>query len=120
MRRTLLALASLFVLTTAGVCDSTDTTSPDGSAVGSYTLVSVNGQSLPATFEQSTITGGSLVMSASTFTYTEHRTGQADHVTSGTWTQSGTSLTFHPTSEGDNQDATGTVSGSQLTVNGGD
>ena len=119
MRRTLFALASLFVLTTAGVWDSTDTTSPDG-LVGTYTLVSVNGQSLPATFEQSTITGGSIVISASTFTYTESRTGQANHVTSGTWSQSGSTITFHPTSAGDNQDATGTLSGSQLTIDATD
>jgi hypothetical protein len=122
MRRTLLALASLFVLTTAGVCDSTDTTSPDGNGiVGTYTLVSVNGQTLPATFEQSTITGGSVVITASnTFTYTESRSGQANHVTSGTWSQSGSTYTFHPTSAGDNTDATGTLSGSQLTIDATD
>jgi hypothetical protein len=111
----------LFVLTTAGVCDSTDTTSPNGDdLVGTYTLISVNGQPLPATFEQSTITGGSIVITASSFTYTETRSGQANHVTSGTWSRSGSAITFHPTSAGDDQDAAGTLSGSQLTVDGGD
>jgi len=116
MRRALVALVSLFVLTTAGVCDSTDTTSPEGVA-GTYTLVSVNGQNLPATTQDGTITAGSLTINANnTFSFSETRTGQAAQVASGTWSVSGSTYTFHPTSAGDNEDATGTINGNTATI----
>jgi hypothetical protein len=115
MRRALLALCSLFVLTTAGVCDSTST--EPGGIVGSYTLVSVNGQQPPIQFEQSTITGGSATVNANnTFTFTENIQGLGAHVITGTWAQSGSTYTFHPTSEQDSEDATATLSGSTLTI----
>jgi hypothetical protein len=116
MRRALLALCSLFVLTTAGVCDSGSTTEA-GSIVGSYTLVSVNGQNLPAQFDQMTITAGSATVSANnTFTFSETVEGLGPNVITGTWSQSGSTYTFHPTSEQDSEDGTATLSGSTLTI----
>jgi hypothetical protein len=114
MRRALTALCALFLLTTAGVCG--DDPSSAAAIVGTYTLVSVNGHALPAPFEQSTITSGSIVVNAdNTFTYTENHSGSAAHVTSGTWSLSGSTYTFHPTAAGET-DGTGTLSGTTLTI----
>ena len=115
MRRALAALCALFLLTTAGTCGDEPTTT---AIVGSYTLVSVNGHALPAPFENTTITGGSVTVNANnTFTYVENRVNNVTQTITGTWSVSGSTYTFHPTSEQDGSDATGVLSGTTLTIN---
>jgi hypothetical protein len=116
MRRALLALCSLFVLTTAGVCDS-DSTSPGGSIVGTYTLATVDSHQLPAEFDQGTLSAGSATVGESTFTLSLTLQGLGAQVITGTWSQSGSTYTFVPSDAEDASDnGQGTLSGSTLTI----
>jgi hypothetical protein len=117
MRRILFAL-SLFLLTSAGTCDD-DPASPD-SVVGTYALASIDGDALPAsigagTQDARTVTAGSMTLNANnTFSFSETSSAGTDAV-SGTWTLSGSTITFDPSEPGDTN-ATAVVSGNTLSL----
>jgi len=120
MRRALLALCSLFLLTTAGTCDSTST--EPTAIVGTYALTTIDTHALPTTFEEGTVTAGSATVGAdNTFSFSVTFQGLGSVVVaSGTWSQSGSTYTFHPTNEQNSEDGQGTLSGSTLTITSSD
>jgi hypothetical protein len=95
----------------------------DTAIVGTWTLQSVNGDPLPANFQDgeftAQITAGTAVVSADgTFSYSETWDGESD-ITSGTWTKSGDTYTFQPNElVGENTQVPGyaTVSGNTMTL----
>jgi hypothetical protein len=114
------------VVATALAC-STSSTSPSASIAGTYVLASVNGESLPAIVtnagDTAVVVTDTLALSAS-LTYTRHvvdtlrSQGSApvlySHVSSGTYAQSGTSITF--TDAVTNGSATGTIDNGVITI----
>lgn len=107
MRGTLAALA---VLAAVGCSDSTG---PSGqSAVGTYTLVAIDGDPLPYEFFGSEIRSGSLVLRADkTFTATTTDDVSTESE-SGTYAHSGSTITF-TTSEGS---VNGTYNGTTIEI----
>ena len=97
MRRVLLAVAT-FALLGASCPDSSSSTGNSTSYVGTYTLITAGGSSLPASNGNGqTISSGSLSLTSSnTFTYTENRTSGVN-TSSGTYSLSGVNITFTPT-----------------------
>jgi hypothetical protein len=106
MRSVLLAAMSALVLVTA--CSSSDSSSPGASAIGTYNLVSVNGAALPATTQndatiKTEILSGTFVVNADE-SFSEARQGRITlnggapspitATQTGTWTVSGTQLSF--------------------------
>jgi hypothetical protein len=114
MRRLMLALAAVALV----ACNSDSSTSPSANAaVGTWTLVKANNQTLPATDPEdgNIIQSGSVSFTADLkFTYTEHRS-TGTNTTSGSYTISGNNINFTPTNP-DEGTATGVISGNQLTV----
>lgn len=123
MRRVLLAAAT-FALLGFSCPDSSSTTGGSTSYVGTYTLISAGGHSLPAPSGDSTqtITAGNVTLSSDgTFVYNETRNPvQGNQGSSGTYTISGVDITFNPSKAGDTG-ATGvfTNNGATLTVTPG-
>jgi len=139
----MLARISLVLLLVGAVACSSDdgeTTGPvETSIAGVYSLVSVDGAPMPYLIfedvnEKSECTGGSLTLTngagvnRGTFVtrvqlrFEEKATGTAhnnERTIDGTWERDGSSLTLDD--DGDNQpEATATVSGNRLTLNGVD
>jgi len=120
-------LAVLLALSTiAADCpfgDSSNSTGTDASAVvGSWTLQSVNGDPLPASFDDNgntvQITAGSATINANnTFTYSETWDGSQD-VTNGTWAKDGNTYVFTPNAVVGEVQVPGyvTVSGNTMTL----
>lgn len=121
--RTTIALALL-----AGLigCSSDSTTSADTAYLGSYTLISVNSQSVPAVIaqtptEKDEIVSGTLTLNANaTFaavlSYRQTISGNVTTVPfaiTGTWTRSGNSFELKDTT---GQTSTATFSNNQLTA----
>jgi lipocalin-like protein len=118
MRR--IALLGLVAVALAA-CNN-DSTAPNGSAIGSYTLVTVNGSSLPVNFGNGTVTSDVLTLSANG-TYTDQTvySGSGTQVEQGNWSISNNLITFNDQTDGIVY--TGSLSGNVLTesfsVNGG-
>lgn len=123
MRRLILALGAVLLL----ACGGSDSTGPDGSIVGSYTLQTVNGNNLPWRFlvfgnDWAEITGGSGNINnggtySLTFNYRVMESGQTttfSETSIGTYVQNGNAVTF--TDQSDGSSASGTVTGSQISV----
>ena len=106
MRSALLATMSMIALLSA--CNGSDGSGPGVTAVGAYTLVSVNGSPVPAVTQndatiKTEVLSGTLVMGGG-YAFTESRQGritlnggtpsQITATQSGTWSKSGTRLTF--------------------------
>ena len=117
-------LLLLSLLATVASCDPAAVTSLAGDAiVGTFTLQSVNGDPLPAAFndngQQVQITAGTFTINGNaTFTYSETWDGQAD-VTTGTWSKNGNTYTFDPTEtqqEPTQTNGYATLSGSTMTL----
>lgn len=107
--------------------DDDDPAGPDTSFAGTYSLISISSQPLPATvFQDATmqiqVTNGQLVLNASnawsgSITVVTTTTGApiTDNLAAGgTFTRSGNTFTF--TDESDQSTFTGTLSGDQLTA----
>jgi hypothetical protein len=106
MRPALLAAISMIALLSG--CSSTDSNGPGTSAIGTYALVSVNGSALPATTQndatiKTEILSGTFVVNADE-SFSESRQGRITlnggtpspitATQTGTWTVSGTELSF--------------------------
>jgi hypothetical protein len=128
MRRLLVLAMALTTTLTAGGCS--DSTSPGNSLSGTYTLRSVNGQPLPATFASPgyslEVLSGRIDLDAQgnysgTTTYRETYTGQQPDTYTDTilgyWTLSGNQITLVDTQTGDQY--FGTVSGNDITLTDG-
>ena len=114
------------VVATALACSSSST-SPSASIAGTYVLATVNGESLPAIVtnagDTAVVVTDTLALTAS-LTYTRHvvdtlrSQGSASvlfsHVSSGTYAQSGTSITF--TDGVTDSSATGTIVAGVITI----
>jgi hypothetical protein len=114
------------VVATALAC-SKSSTSPSASIAGTYVLATVNGESLPAIVtnagDTAVVVTDTLALTAS-LTYTRHvvdtlrSQGSASvpysHVSSGTYAQSGTSITF--TDGVTDSSATGTIVAGVITI----
>jgi len=114
------------VVATALAC-SKSSTSPSTSTAGTYVLATVNGESLPAIVtnagDTAVVVTDTLALTAS-LTYTRHvvdtlrSQGSASvlfsHVSSGTYAQSGTSITF--TDGVTDSSATGTIVAGVITI----
>ncbi|HEX2166209.1 MAG TPA: hypothetical protein VHG09_03125 [Longimicrobiales bacterium] len=125
MRR-LVALA--LILPILAACDD-DPTEPDNSHVGTYTLVSVDGETVPVAIDEGdgvlTISDGTVTLNANgTFaididiSFTEgEQTTPEDLALTGTYTRSGNTVTF--SGHDDEGFETATISGDVLTTTGG-
>lgn len=125
----LVALTTLVSTLTVACGDDDDGTGPGSDIVGTYTLRSVNGQSLPAVefedeFVREEIVSSTLTMNAGnsftvslTFRETDKETGETTTFPpieeSGTYTLNGSQLTF--SSSGDTTNATFT-GGNTITI----
>lgn len=124
MRKILTALAALLVI----ACG--DSTGPDTSHVGTYTLLSVDGEALPVSFTDGfatiVLTSGHVTLNADgtfadvlSYTVTEGTDSYSDTETySGTYTRSGSNITFNVTSP-DPDTYRMTLSGTTLTQTDG-
>lgn len=123
MRRLILALGAVSLL----ACGGSDSTGPDGSIVGSYSLQTVNGNNLPWRFlvvgnDWAEITGGSGNINnggtySITFNYRVMETGQTttfSETSIGTYVQNGNAVAFRDQTDGST--VSGTVTGSQISV----
>lgn len=112
MRR-LVPLLTLAVALTAG-CNS-DSTGPSGSVVGSYSLRTINGNSLPYTVNYNTTINSELLTLNNDGTYTDvayYNNGNS-YVESGYYVQNNNAITFNDQTDGITYQ--GSVSGSVLT-----
>lgn len=110
----------LLALAAAAIgCGSTTDTGND-TIVGTYTLVSVNGNALPTKNNNgATISAGSLSLGADgAFAFSE-TDSDGSHMTAGTYAVSGNNITFTPSTPGESG-ATGVVDGTTLTVQASD
>jgi hypothetical protein len=128
MRRLALVLAAVVPLALAGSCGGDSATGPgDTNIAGSYTLQSVNGNSLPwrpivvgNDFFEITSGGASINADGTyslTFNWRESISGQVStgsESSVGTYTRNGNAITFTDASDGST--ATGTISGRQISV----
>jgi hypothetical protein len=120
MRR--IALLGLVAVALAA-CNN-DSTSPNGTAIGTYSLVTVNGSNLPVDFGNGNgaVTSDVLTLN-SNGTYTDQTTYNSSftQVEQGNWSISNNLITFQDLTEG--LTYTGSLSGNVLTetfaVNGG-
>ncbi|HKI94854.1 MAG TPA: lipocalin family protein [Gemmatimonadales bacterium] len=122
------ALATLAVAVFAAGCGSSNSTGPNGSLAGTWTLTTVNGNTLPALFmaaapDTAWITQGTVVLTSTTWNFnaTAEFSAAGVHTTvpqvdSGTYTVSGSALSLVAT--GDSSVTSGTVNGNTITVNG--
>jgi hypothetical protein len=111
-RRSLSGLALAVSLTASFACGGDDDggTAPDNAHVGTFALVSINGQNLPFSLTDGTatitITSGSVVLNADLsfrddFAYTVQQGTSTESLTEtalGTYIRSGTNITFNATS----------------------
>ena len=120
--RKLVALAAL-ALTVS--CDATTAVTFDAEA-GTYTLLSINNDALPAPFDDDgstvTVTAGSMVLNANgTFSYSQTSSNGTDAI-SGKFTKNGDTYTFDPdevAGEGPQDNGSGVISGTTLTLTTG-
>ena len=123
-------LFTLFALVTLAACGGdTSTGPPDASAAGTWTLKSYNGKAVPYTVtvgeDKVELLSGSLVLTppnsykfSLTYRYTEAGTVTTEtQMSAGTYTTSGSTVTFQPSSAGDPA-SIGTISGNTLTIGG--
>lgn len=123
MRRLLLVVGAVSLLG----CGGGDSTGPGGSIVGSYSLRTVDGNNLPWRFlvignDWAEITGGSGNVNSGgtyniTFNYRVMESGQTStfsETSTGTYVQNGNAVTF--TDQSDGTIASGTVTGSQISL----
>jgi hypothetical protein len=126
MRRFALVLAAVVPLTLSGACGD-DSTSPEATIFGSYTLQTVNGNTLPWRFlvvgnDWAEITGGNgNINRDGTYSLTGNfrvmesgQTSTFSETSTGTYARNGNTITFTDQSNG--ATASGTISGSQITV----
>ena len=117
MRRIALAALAIGMTTMAGC--SSDATSPSGSVEGTYSLIRLNGQTLPYSFSSGlTLTSDDLTLYRDgTFTDVSRYSSGNTHTQQGYYTDTNGSLYFEPSSDAPYQ---GSVSGTVLTeiVNG--
>jgi hypothetical protein len=118
MRRILLAL-SVVLLSVASACGD-DPVSVQ-TAVGTYALASIKGDPVPSQVVDNgqtfTVTSGSFVLTADQkFTWSEAITGLGSVTVHGTWSLSGSAITFTPTDAEENTPETGTLSGNTLSI----
>ena len=116
MKRILLLMLAFAAL----ACGDSSTDPNNGSVVGTYALVSVNGHTLPAVDDNgNTISAGSVTLRGdNSFTVSETSAGD-QQTTTGTYSVSGNSITFTPSTPGDTG-AIGTFDGTTLTVDATD
>jgi len=112
MRRILIALVTAATIVACG--STTDVSS--SSVVGTYTVISLNGQALPAkTDSGQTVSAASLAINANdTYVFTQTIAGVTES-DSGSYVLSGNNITFTPSTQG-HTGATGVFDGTTLTV----
>ena len=124
MRRTLATAALALLTLAAGACGGDDdSTGPNGSIAGTYTLQTVNGSPPPITVfelgdDKIEVTGASVVINengtfSATSTVRETDAGQvttSSSVCSGTYTRSGSTVTFTEP-DSNNEDCGGSYTG---------
>jgi hypothetical protein len=122
-------LSLLLLLPVLAACEE-DPAGPGNAHVGVYTLESINGDEVPASFEEDggvfTIIGATLTLNANgsfamnaemEFTIDDETTEESNSIV-GTYTRSGNTLTFTHSGEDEGFD-TATLSGDVLTTSGG-
>lgn len=128
MRRLLLAFAVLFAVVLSACGGGDDSTGPGSANIsGTYTLRTINGRSLPATVFQAgadrvevlsgnvTLTDGGTYTTQNTVRTTFGGVASTESETdAGTYTRSGTALTFRSSDDGTT--VSGTVSNGAITV----
>jgi hypothetical protein len=128
MRQLAFVLAAVISLSILGACGDDDSTGPsESSIVGSYTLQTVNGNTMPWRFvvvgnDWIEITGGSGDINTGgtyslTLNYRAMESGQTttfSETSTGTYTRNGNAVSFTDGSDGSR--ANGTVSGNQISV----
>ena len=92
-----------------------DSTSPNGSAVGSYTLVTVNGSSLPVDMGNGSVLTNDVLTLSPNGTYIDQATfsGGGTQTEQGTWQINNNLISFNDIT--DNLSYTGSISGNVLT-----
>lgn len=112
MRRLVPLLTLAVALTTA--CNS-DSTGPNGSIVGSYSLRTINGSPLPYTVNYNTTINSELLTLNNDGTYTDvaYYSNGNSYVESGYYSQNNNALTFNDQTDGITYQ--GSVSGNVLT-----
>ena len=127
MRQLACILAAVVPLSIFGACGDDEGTGPgESSIVGSYTLQTVNGNTLPWRYlvlgnDWAEITGGSGTINANgsyslTANFRTMESGQTDtfsETSTGTYVRSGNAITF---TASDGTRASGVISGTQITV----
>jgi hypothetical protein len=106
-------IALLFAVVALAACN--DSTSPNGSAAGSYSLRTINGSSLPYTFaDNSVITSDQLTLNSNgTYVDVASFSGGGSSTEQGIWSINNNLITFSDQTDGISY--TGSVSGSVLT-----
>lgn len=109
MRRIALFMAVLAL----AACN--DATSPNGSAIGSYSLRTVNGSTLPYTFSDGSVLISDQLVLNSDGSYMDqaHFSNRADLIEQGFWSINNNLVTFNDETEGINY--TASLSGTVLT-----
>ena len=109
MRRIALFMAVLAL----AACN--DATSPNGSAIGSYSLRTVNGSTLPYTFSDGSVLISDQLVLNSDGSYMDqaHFSNRADLIEQGFWSISNNLVTFNDETDGINY--TASLSGTVLT-----
>ena len=112
MRKIALILA-VFAL---AACNN-DSTSPNGSVVGSYSLRTINGSNLPYTFSNGDVLVSDQLTLNSNGTYVDIATfsNAGSNTEQGIWSINNNLISFVDESQIPNQDYNGSVSGSVLT-----
>jgi hypothetical protein len=128
MRQLALVLAAVVPLALLGACGGDDSTGPgETNPVGSYTLQTVNGNTMPWRFlvvgnDWAEITGGTGNINnggtySLTFNYRTMESGQTStfsETSAGTYVRNGNAITFTDGTDGSR--ATGTITGTQISV----
>ena len=109
MRRIALCMAVLAL----AACN--DATSPNGSAIGSYSLRTVNGSTLPYTFSDGSVLISDQLVLNSDGSYMDqaHFSNRTDLIEQGFWSISNNLVTFNDETDGINY--TASLSGTVLT-----
>ena len=109
MRRIALCMAVLAL----AACN--DATSPNGSAIGSYSLRTVNGSTLPYTFSDGSVLISDQLVLNSDGSYMDqaHFSNRADLIEQGFWSINNNLVTFNDETDGINY--TASLSGTVLT-----
>ena len=106
-------IALLLAVVALTACN--DATSPNGSAIGSYSLRTINGATLPYTFSDgSVLISDQLVLNADgSYIDQAHFSNRQDFVEQGFWSINNNLITFNDQTDG--IDYTASLSGSVLT-----